>query len=91
MLDTYYIKPDSVDQIRALWISSEIERYVDWLSEQGYRPSSVRHRIQVFAAFGEFARTQGASAVQDLPEYVDAFVIHRVERHRPSRQDGLSA
>ena len=37
MLETYFVKPQTVDRIRACWIGAEIERYAGWLSEQGYR------------------------------------------------------
>jgi len=35
MLETYFVKPQTVDRIRACWVGAEIERYADWLSEQG--------------------------------------------------------
>ncbi len=35
MLETYFVKPQTVDRIRACWIGAEIERYAGWLSEQG--------------------------------------------------------
>ena len=42
MLETYFVKPQTVDRIRACWIGAEIERYVGWLAEQGYsRPDSA--------------------------------------------------
>ena len=62
MLETYFVKPQTVDRIRACWIGAEIERYAGWLAEQGYSTRTVRRHVQALVAFGEFARLRGASA-----------------------------
>ena len=36
MLEHYFLKPDTIDHIRASWIGEPIEQYVTWLHEQGY-------------------------------------------------------
>jgi integrase/recombinase XerD len=78
MLETYFVKPQTVDRIRACWIGAEIERYASWLSEQGYSTRTVLHRVPALVAFGEFARRHGASVPADLPAHVDGFVAMRV-------------
>jgi hypothetical protein len=78
MLETYFVKPQTVDRIRACWIGAEIERYAGWLSEQGYSTQTVLRRVPALVAFGEFARLRGASVPTDLPAHVDAFVAMRV-------------
>ena len=78
MLESYYVRPQAVGRIRASWIGSEIERYVIWLAEQRYSCASVRRRVPVLVAFGEFARAGGARSVGDLPAHVEAFVAERV-------------
>ena len=85
MLESYYVRPQAVDRIRASWIGSEIERYVGWLAEQSYSRASVRCRVPVLFAFGEFARAGGARSVGDLPAHVEAFVAERVPAHRAAR------
>jgi hypothetical protein len=55
MLERYFVKPQTVDRIRASWIGPEIEQYVTWLDEREYAPRSVLHRVPVLIAFGEFA------------------------------------
>ena len=55
MLESYYVRPQAVGRIRASWIGSEIECYVVWLAEQSYCRASVRCRVPVLFAFGEFA------------------------------------
>ena len=46
MLERYFVKPQTVDRIRASWIGSEIEQYVDWLAEREYSTRSVLHRVR---------------------------------------------
>jgi integrase/recombinase XerD len=81
MLEKYYVRPRAVDRIRASWIGSEIECYVVWLAEQSYSRGSVRCRVPVLFAFGEFAWAGGARSVGDLPAHVEAFVADRVPAH----------
>ena len=86
MLEEYFVKPDTVDRIRASWIGPEIERYVAWLAGQGYGARSVLRRVPLLAAFGEFARLNGARSVADLPGHVDGFVGKRVGESRDARR-----
>ena len=85
MLETYFVKSQTVDRIRACWIGAEIERYAGWLAEQGYSPRTVRRHVQALVAFGAFARRCGASALADLPAHVDDFVAMRVAAYRRGR------
>ena len=89
MLESYYVRPQAVDRIRASWIGSEIERYVGWLAEQSYSRASVRCRVPVLFAFGEFAWAGGARCVGDLPAHVEAFVAERVPE--PARLGAVAA
>jgi integrase/recombinase XerD len=82
MLENYFEKPTTIDRIRGSWIGTEIERYVGWLAEHGYRPVVVVRRVPLLTGFGEFARRRGARAVEDLPAHVDAFVGVRVDARR---------
>jgi hypothetical protein len=86
MLESYFVKPQTVDRIRACWIGAEIERYAGWLSEQGYSARTVLRRVPVLVAFGEFARMRGASAPADLPAHVDGFVAMRVASFRRGQE-----
>ena len=86
MLERYFVKPQTVDRIRALWIGPEIERYVAWLADRGYGARSVWRRVPLLVAFGEFARQKGAQSLADLPGHVDAFVGKRVGESRDARR-----
>lgn len=72
MLETYFVKPETVERIRASWIGAEVERYVGWLADQGYGARCVWRRVPLGVAFGEFALRRGAKVVADLPAHVDA-------------------
>ena len=89
MLESYYVRPQAVDRLRASWIGVEIERYVVWLAEQSYSRASVRCRVPVLFAFGEFAWSGGARSVGDLPAHVEAFVAERVPE--PAGLDAVAA
>jgi site-specific recombinase XerD len=91
MLESYYVRPQAVDRIRASWIGAEIECYVVWLAEQSYSRASVRCRVPVLVAFGEFARAGGARSVGDLPAHVEAFVAKRVPEHRAAQLGAVAA
>lgn len=81
MLEHYFIRPDTVDRIRASWLGGPIEKYVTWLSEHAYKARCVHHRVPLLVAFGEFARQRGADRVELLAGLLAAFVRSRL-RHR---------
>ena len=62
MLERYYIRPDTIDRIRASWIAGAIERYVAWLTEHRYATRNVFRRVPLLRRFGDFARAGGATA-----------------------------
>lgn len=81
MLELYFVKPDTVDRIRGSWIGEPIERYVVWLTEQGYTSRSICRRVPILVHFGEFARRGGAKAWDDLPLYIAPFVDKWIQEH----------
>ena len=52
MLETYFVRPQTVDRILASSIGPEIERYVAWLAGRGYSARSVLRRVPLLVAFG---------------------------------------
>jgi len=82
MLERYFIRPTTVDRIRACWIGDAIERYVTWLAEQGYAPRNVAFRVPVLVRFGEFAKTSGAINCNELSGYIEPFVEHWLKERR---------
>ena len=74
MLERYFLRPATLDHIRASWIAGAIEQYVDWLTLQGYASRSVWHRVPILQHFGTFAQAQGAIRLDQLPAHVGPFV-----------------
>lgn len=86
MLEQYYVRPVTVDRIRTSWIAPAIEQYVGWLTEHQYTHSSVSRRIPLLMAFGEFAKTHGATEVAHLPDHVEPFVQAWLSQHAKGRR-----
>ena len=86
MLESYFVKPQTIDRIRASWVGPQIEEYVAWLAGQGYGARCVWRRVPLLAAFGEFARLNGARSLAELPGHVDAFVDKRVRESGRARR-----
>ena len=70
MLNRYFIRPTTVDRIRASWIGDPIERYVVWLGEQGYAARNIFVRVPILLRFGQFAQEAGARSWEELPAHV---------------------
>ena len=94
MLDSYYVRPETVDRIRASWIAPAIEQYVTWLTQRHYSASSILRRIPILASFGEFAKAHGANDLAHLPDHVESFVQARIRdrgRRRSAARRGRHA
>ena len=81
MLERYFVKPETIDRIRASWIAESIEGYVCWMAEHGYAARNVFRRVPVLVQFGAFAAGRGATQVDELPTHVDAFVAEWLRTH----------
>lgn len=81
MLNRYFIRPTTVDRIRASWIGDPIERYVVWLGEQSYAARNVFVRVPILLRFGEFAQRAGAGSWEELPAHVESFVEDWLTHH----------
>lgn len=85
MLENYYVRPASVDRIRASWIAPAIEQYVNWMAEHRYTPRSVLHRVPVLMEFGEFAKTRDANEFVQLIDHIEPFVQAWIRRRARGR------
>jgi hypothetical protein len=74
MLECYFLRPATIDQVRASWIAEPIEQYVAWLTERGYGARNFHARIPILRHFGDFARDHGATTLAQLPAHVAPFV-----------------
>lgn len=87
MLEQYFLKPDTVAQVRSSWLGEPIERYVKWLASQGYPPDYIRSRVPILRQFAQFTWSRGVRTFSELPEQVEPFVAHRMA----GREAGRSA
>lgn len=81
MLEHYFLKPDTIDRIRASWISEPIERYVQWLTENGYATRNVYRRVPILRQFGDYAQHHGAKSFSELQAFVDPFITQWIYDH----------
>ena len=81
MLEKYYIKPQTIDRIRAHWLGEPIERYVTWLNYRRYGPRNVFRRVPLLLHFGTYAQARGANTWADLPHHVPGFVNSWTHEH----------
>lgn len=79
MLERYFVRPVTVDQIRAGWIGPAIEQYVTWLTERKTAPRHVLRCVATLRHFGEFTQRRGAQTWPELPAHVGAFVDHYMQ------------
>lgn len=91
MLEKYFVRPETGDRIRCSWIADPIERYVTWLSAQRYSQSTVKRRVPVAMAFGEFAKDHGATELQQLPDHVEPFARAYAASHGRTRKTAARA
>ena len=74
MLEQYFFKPDTVDQIRECWLGEGIERYVVSRSTQGYSLFHIRSSVPVLRRFAQFVWDRGGRTFEELPNHVEPFV-----------------
>ena len=76
MLERYFLRPATVDRIRANVAGAYIEHYVGWLRAQGYADRNVFKRVPILCQFGEFASARGAIDGRTALDHVEAFAQH---------------
>lgn len=92
MLERYYVKPATVDRIRANVAGAYIEHYVSWLRAQGYADRNVFKRVPILCQFAEFASARGAIDGQTALEQVEPFTQYWKSIHGKScRSDAARA
>lgn len=88
MLEKYFTKMSTIDRYKGSWMGPEIEKYVAWLAEHGYKDRCIWSRTPIVFAFGEFSASRGATTLEELSALVDAFVEFQVADHH--RRTGSS-
>jgi integrase/recombinase XerD len=81
MLEHYYVRPQTADRIRALWLGPAIDRYVNWLDERHAARDTVRQSVQTLVQFSDFARVRGANTWEELPSRLEPFLAQWMHKH----------
>jgi integrase/recombinase XerD len=63
MLEHYFVKPSTIDKIRACWLGSQIESYVEWMEVHGYARPTVLRRVPLLFHFAEFVQERGCTEI----------------------------
>jgi integrase/recombinase XerD len=86
MLERCFVRPTTVDRLRSSWLGEPLDRYVGWLTKEGYAARNVYHRVPIVIQFGAFATARGVHTIAELPAQVDDFVEYWISRHDHRRQ-----
>jgi len=81
MLEDYYVKPATVDRVRASWLAPQIESYLEWLESHRYSRLVVYRRLPLLFHFAEFAQKKGSKDVSSCKAYIKEFVSQWLEQH----------
>jgi len=81
MLEQYYVKPSTIDRIRANWLAPQIENYVQWMHNSGYAARNVYRRVPILCQFADFAREHGATDLAAASLHVEPFASHWLAKH----------
>jgi integrase/recombinase XerD len=87
MLESYFVKYQTVDRIRACWLGTAIERYVEWLEQEGYAQRNVFRRVPLLCHFAQFAEERGAASLEQATTVVEDFAEYWMNGHA---RDGMS-
>jgi integrase/recombinase XerD len=78
MLEHYFVRPRTVDRLRAFWLGPAIDRYAEWLADRQVSKSTALRHVQVIVDFNRFVERRGAHTWEELPGHLDAFIGHRL-------------
>jgi integrase/recombinase XerD len=81
MLEDYYIKPATVDRVRASWLAPQIESYLEWLEAHRYSRLVVYRRLPLLFHFAEFTEEKGCRDIASCKAYIKEFVSQWLEQH----------
>jgi site-specific recombinase XerD len=82
MLEQYFLRPTTVDQIRSNWLAPQIEQYVEWMHAQKYARQNITRRIALLCHFADFARTNGVTDLASANSLVEKFGDHWMADNR---------
>jgi integrase/recombinase XerD len=90
MLEHYFVKPSTIDTIRASWLGSQIESYVEWMEVHGYARPTVLRRVPLLFHFAEFLQNRGCTEIASASLFVEEFVTLWLCQHAPEAKTAAS-
>ena len=81
MLEHYFVRPETADRFRALWLGPAIDRYAEWLLARQAARDTARQHLHTLADFSRFSEARGIQRWDELPPLVDDFVRYRFRLH----------
>ena len=88
MLENYYVKPSTLDRIRASWLAPQIENYLEWLEGHGYSRLVVYRRLPLLFHFAEFSQKKGCRDIASCKAHTKEFVSLWLEQQRSPCKNG---
>jgi integrase/recombinase XerD len=90
MLEHYFVKPSTIDKIRASWLGPQIERYVEWMEVHGYARPTVLRRVPLLFHFAEFLQNRGCTEIASASVFVEEFVTLWLCQHASEAKTAAS-
>lgn len=84
MLEKYFVKPSTIERIRARWLAPQIEQYVEWMQVNGYADHNVVRRVPYLCQFADFTERRGITNLNAAVSQVEEFASDWVARYRAS-------
>jgi len=81
MLDQYFVRPESADRLRALWLGPAIDRYAEWLVSRRAAKATASQHLRTLVDLNQFAQRRGVERWDELPALVEDFVRYSSRRH----------
>jgi integrase/recombinase XerD len=75
MLEDDYVKPSTVDRVRASWLAPQIESYLEWLEAHRYSRLVVYRRLRLLSHFAEFTQEKGSRDIASRKACIKEFVF----------------
>ena len=82
MLEKYFLKPSTVDRIRAQWLAPQIEQYVEWMHTNLCAHRSVLRRVPVLCQFADFTARRGIGDLNSAAAQVEDFASEWSARYQ---------
>ena len=85
MLERFFVKPQTVDQIMDFWLGPQIEQYVTALVDRAYTPRSIHRRVPLLVKFAAFTTAHNVERIEQAERLVEPFIADWLSTLRPNR------